>query len=290
MTDLGPARFFLGIHIDRNRSERSLTLHQKRYVVDLVENFLPTGSRSATTPLPPGCRLQASSASDPDHLDDSSFFQRIVGKLMYAMLGTRPDLAYAVSTLSQHLQRPAQSHLRAAQHVLRYLNGTLSQGITYSGSDPLKGYSDADWAGCQSTFRSTSGYLYTLGGGAISWRSSKQRNVALSSCESEYVALSDAGKEALWFRMFLGELNLVPSTPTQIFCDNQGSINLAKNPVNHTRVKHIAIRFHAIREWIQDLSIAIFHCPTSDMPADCLTKAVNHTAHRRCIRSMGIIR
>jgi hypothetical protein len=288
MTDMGSARFFLGLHIDRNRSERTLSLHQGRYIADLVEDLLPVGSRPVSTPLPPGCRLAASTVSDPDLLDDSSLYKRIVGKLMYAMLGTRPDLAYAVSTLSQHLQRPAQCHLRAAQHVLRYLHGTLNKGITYSSTDPLKGYSDADWAGCKSTSRSTSGYLFTLGGGAISWRSSKQRNVSLSSCESEYIALSDAGKEALWFRMFMAELEIPPTTPTPLLCDNQGSINLAKNPVNHTRVKHVDIRIHAIREWIQDQAITVQHCPTHNMPADCLTKAISAASLRHCLQPMGL--
>ena len=155
---------------------------------------------------------------------------------MYLMVGTRPDLAAAVGVLSQFAAYPCPTHWQALKRVFRYIQGTKTYGIEFTVDvDTLQGYSDADWAGDTESRRSTSGYAFMMNGGCISWRSKKQRTVALSSTEAEYMALSEATQEAVWLKVFLCELGeMAKDEAFKIYEDNQGSIALAKNPHRHT--------------------------------------------------------
>jgi hypothetical protein len=200
----------------------------------------------------------------------------------------------AVGSLSQFLNGPSSKHLLAAKRVLRYLCGTSSLGITYC-PPPLRltGYSDADWAGDVNTRRSTTGYVVMLNNGAIAWRSQRQPTVALSTMEAEYMALTEATKELKWIRTLLAELgytNGKPSTPTDLYSDNQSAIALAKNPVSHARAKHIDLRHHFVREAIQDKVIWVQYIPTGEMTADSLTKALGREKHEKCTARMGMTR
>jgi hypothetical protein len=253
---------------------------------------------------------------------------------MYAMLGTRPDLAYAVSILSQFCINPGPQHAQAVQRVLRYLKKTLDYGITYGGpqnpaiQDALPwlakgltgttafGFTDSDWAGDRNTRKSTSGYLYNLYEGAISWKSAKQPIVATSSTEAEYIACTEAAKEGLWLQRIMAEIRgetaprlmdysheiedyiqdlTGPKTddhelygPQIIFADNQGAIKLSKNPLYHNRTKHIDVKYHFIRESTQKGLIQLVYIPTGEMVADILTKSLPRDRHQKHMRSMGI--
>jgi hypothetical protein len=182
----------------------------------------------------------------------------------------------------------------AAKRVLRYLQGTSTLGITYR-PPPLRlqGYSDANWAGDIDTRRSTTGYIVMLNNGAIAWKSRRQPTVALSTMESEYMALTDATKELKWVRTLLAELGYSngksDQDPTDLFSDNQGAIALAKNPVSHSRAKHIDLRHHFVREAIQDKIIWVQYIPTAEMTADSLTKALRHEKHEKCTARMGML-
>ncbi|KAG4034616.1 hypothetical protein PC123_g28714 [Phytophthora cactorum] len=176
------------------------------------------------------------------------------------MVGTRPDLAAAVGVLSQFAADPCPTHWQALKRVFRYIQGTKTHGIEFQGSceDGLQGYSDADWAGDIESRRSTSGYAFMMNGGCISWRSKKQRTVALSSTEAEYMALSEATQEAVWLKVFLCELGeMANDEAVKIYEDNQGSIALAKNPEFHKRTKHIDIRYHFVREKVEDGQVVL---------------------------------
>jgi hypothetical protein len=192
---------------------------------------------------------------------------------------TRPDITFAVQALGRHLQSSGPEHLSAAKRVLRYLQGTKVLGITFSGGKNaqntiLTGYSDSDWGGDPDTRRSTTAYLYKFGGGPISWSSRLQPTVALSSAEAEYMATSAAAQEATYLRQLLSEFGYQQSTATKIYEDNQGCIALSRNPVLHKRTKHIAIRYHFIRERIESGELDLIYIPTKDQQADILTKAI----------------
>jgi hypothetical protein len=195
---------------------------------------------------------------------------------MYLMVSTRPDLSFAVSYLARYLNCYDKEHFRAAMLVLRYVQATKDDGITYhAGKDlELVGYSDSDWASDVNTRRSTTGYLFLLAGGAISWKTRLQPTVANSSTEAEYMALSAAAQEALALRDVCREFNIDVTAPTVIFEDNQGALAMAKNPLYYAKTKHIHIKYHFTREKVRNGDIVVVYKPTVDMLADAMTKGL----------------
>ncbi|XP_059088714.1 uncharacterized protein LOC131884843 [Tigriopus californicus] len=188
---------------------------------------------------------------------------------------TRPDLAFAVATVAKFGSHPGHVHWSAVTRILRYLQGTLELGISYSrtSTSELVGFLDSDWAGDPEDRKSTSSYVFMLAGGPISWKNQKQKSVALSTAVAEYMAPLSTAQEALWLRNVLLDMGVNVNSPTTIFEDNLASIGLAKNPQYHGRAKHISIRYHFRREQVQLGTIVIKYCKTEDMVADMLTKA-----------------
>jgi hypothetical protein len=273
MTDLGPCSYYLGMSVQRDRQNRKLYLSQEAYIDKVahqfgINNAAPVNTPMETSPLPEnGLRYSC----PPDHRNT---YLRIIGSLMYIMLGTRGDVAYAVSMASRHLANPGPQHMNLARRILRYLNSTKSLRLTYKGQPQmLKGFTDADWGGCRQTRRSTAGYLFNIGSGAISWQSKRQSVVALSTCEAEFLGQTQATKEAIWLRRLLNELNMSQGKTATIICgDNQGAIALSSNPQYHSRTKHMEIQ----RKWqgeVQDLeTVELKYIPTIDQIADGFTK------------------
>lgn len=221
-------------------------------------------------------------------------YQSLIGTLMYAMLGTRPDIAFAVGTLSKFSSNPGRIHWDQAIHVLRYLSGTKDLGLEFRGDANndltalILGYSDSDWAGDIDTRRSTGGYVFLMSGAAISWSSKLQTSPALSSTEAEYMAITRAAQEAIWLRRLLEDLGYRQVDPTSLLGDNQGALALAKNPGNHPRTKHIALRHHFIRFAIDDGQIQLDYVPTGEMAADGLTKGLTGEKHDRFLHMLGM--
>ncbi|KAJ9513040.1 hypothetical protein QJQ45_029297 [Haematococcus lacustris] len=184
---------------------------------------------------------------------------------------TRPDIAYAVGALARHMAAPTQQHWTAAKAVLSYLKGTASQGLVFGGNDSLQGYCDADYAGDKDTARSTTGYVFTLHGAAISWSSRLQPTVAMSTAEAEYMAASGAVKEAVWLRKLMQDLGL-PGTCVNIMCDNQAALQLLNNPMASARSKHISVNHHFARERAARGEVMFTYCSTLEMVADVMTK------------------
>jgi hypothetical protein len=292
MKDLGIARRFLGMEIEYGK-DGSIKIHQNRYIQQLLERHGMADCNPVTTPMDTSVKL--SSITSEEAPADAREYASIVGGLMFAACVTRPDIMCAVGKLSQFLNNPSSKHMSAAKCVLRYLQGTPTLGITYR-PPPLRlqGYSDADWAGDMDTRRSTTGYIVMLNNGAIAWKSRRQPTVALSTMESEYMALTEATKELKWIRTLLAELgyannnNSEDEPPTDLFSDNQSAIALAKNPVSHARAKHIDLRHHFVREAIQDKVIWVQYIPTTEMTADSLTKALGREKHEKCTARMGM--
>ncbi|KAJ3479322.1 hypothetical protein NLI96_g9143 [Meripilus lineatus] len=285
ISDLGEIKSFVGLKITRDRAARTITISQPHYIDTILARFHMESSHPVSTPLDPHVKFVAG-----DTPPDSDIpYQAAIGSLMYAAVATRPDIAFAVQTLSQFNTRYSNTHWTAVKHVLRYLKGTRDLGITYGTGDlTLFGYSDADWAQNISDRRSISGFAFLLAGGAISWSSKKQATVALSTMEAEYLALAHASKEALWLRSLLEHLHFEISGETPIFCDNQSTIAFAHDHQFHARSKHIDIRHHFIRDHINQKTITVPHVATQDNVADVLTKALPRDAHTRHTQALGL--
>ena len=197
---------------------------------------------------------------------------------MYAILGTCPDIAFAVLVVSRYALNPTEAHLKAVKRIFSYLAGTIDLGLEFSGSiSPLQGYTDSDWAGDIDTRRSTAGYVFNIGSAAISWSSKRQATVSLSTCEAEYKGQTQATKEAIWLQEFLRHIHPdldFTSGATVIYGDNQGAIAMAKNPQFHARSKHIEIQHHFVREKVAEGKVDMKFVPTNRQVADGLTKAL----------------
>jgi hypothetical protein len=224
-----------------------------------------------------------------DVLTDQKEYQSMVGNLMYAMLATRPDLAHCIQQISQYSQKPTAIHQKAAKHALRYLNGAIDQGITFDGNIGMKleCWSNASWGGEEGR-ESVSGFVLTIAGGAVSYSSKKQNSVALSSTESEYMALLHCLKEQIWLLRLLGEIGYDISDQNIIYCDNQSAIALSNNPAHHARTKHIDIQYHFVRNCVEDGKTRLEYCPTEDMVADGMTKVLGPERHQKLSRMMGM--
>ena len=287
MKDMGKLQYFLGIQVHRDRKNRLIQIHQRGYTNIILKRFGMENSAPVSTPMATGTKLCKS--TDESTPADQKQYQSNVGSQMYDMLCTRPDLAYTISQISQFSTNPSTIHETAAKRSLRYLNGTRNFGITYDGSKGLvlETYCDADYGGGEDR-KSISGLLVNLCGGAIVWGSKKQTSTAVSSTESEYMALLLAAKESIWIQQLLSELEYSAINGNVIYCDNQGAIALANNPEYHARTKHIDIQYHFIRECVQNGKIDLIYCPTEDMLADAMTKALARDRHMDLLSKMGV--
>jgi Reverse transcriptase (RNA-dependent DNA polymerase) len=290
MTDLGEISWILGIHVTRDREAGWIALSQQKYIEEILERFGKSDVRPITTPAVANEHLVK---LDSPEVNTKSY-QGALGALMYLMLGTRPDLAYAVGTLSRYAANPGHDHQRALERVFRYLRGTCDYELTYRrGTDSgltLYGFTDADWASDVNDRRSTSGYAFFLAGGAISWSSKKQTSITLSSTEAEYIAGTHGAKEAVWLRQFLEQIHFPPSSPTDMYMDNQSAIAIAKNPEFHDRTKHIDVCHHFLRKKVEDKQINLEYIPTNDQIADVLTKGLSREKHDKFMMGMGVHR
>lgn len=292
MKDLGEARFVLGIEIIRSPNG-SISISQRAYAEALLAKHGMDNCNPVDVPVDPHVKLTKTLPNSPQS-PSAVKYQSIVGGIMYLMLGSRPDLAYAITTLSQYASNPSETHWTALKRVLRYISGTLNLTITYSlqHNTPLElcGFTDSDWGSDLDDRRSIGGYLFLIAGGVVSWQSKKQPTVALSTTEAEYMAATQACKEALWWRSLLHEISLgfQVDKPTTIHSDNQSCIALSINSEFHARTKHIDIQHHFIREKVSDRSIVLKYVSTDDMVADILTKGLPKAKFYNLLPLMGM--
>ena len=289
MTDLGSVSHYLGMSVTRTRD--SVGLDQKSYLEKVLLRFGMDTCKPASSPMDPGVPNSMLPAPENQQADKDTIFWygSVVGSLMYAMTMTRPDLGYALSMVSRYCANPDSTHVAAVVRILRYVRGTLHYGLTYTKGQPgFVGYTDADWSGAIDGRQSTGGWLFMMGGAPISWSSKRQASVSQSSCESEYYALSEAGKEGVWLRLLLQELGHISAAPTIIWADNQGAIALAENPEFHKRTKHIDTKFHWVREVIERGVLLLEFLPTRFMAADGLTKPLPPKQFQRFLAMIGM--
>jgi hypothetical protein len=215
-------------------------------------------------------------------------YRETVGALNWAALATRPDIAFAVSTVARFAAKPGPAHWEAVKRIFRYLAGTRDLWLTYGESKrTLEGYADADGS-MNEDRRAVSGYAFLIDGGAVSWSSKRQEIVSLSTTESEYVAAMHGGKEALWLRSLISEVFGSIKEPTTLFSDNQAAISLTRDHQYHARTKHIDVRYHWIRWVVEQGVLKLIYCPTDDMVADVLTKALPSAKVKHFAAGLGL--
>ena len=286
MHDIGEAAYILRMKISRDLENRILTLSQESYVKNIIERFRMKECKPVTTPMETGLKLEKNENA-PVKLKE---YQALIGSLTYAAMAKRPDISSALNIVSQFASCPGNEHWTAAKRILRYLQGTSDWGITFNASNStldLLGYVDADWAGDPVTRKSQSGYVFMLGGGAVSWASKKQSVVALSTTEAEYVSASLAAQEAIWLRRLLSELGF-PQSCTTLYEDNMSCIDVSKNPKFHARMKHIDIKHHFLRDCAENALIASKYCRTECQLADVFTKALPREKFMCMIGKIGL--
>ena len=288
MKDLGKLHYCLGITINHDQTNNVIEMHQKQYILKMLEKYGLLDAKSVSTPADPNVKLcKDDEVSKPV---DSVMYQSMVGSLLYVAVATRPDISQAVGTVSKFNSSPSEAHLTAVKRILRYLKGTLDVTLKFkkTDDDQLVGFSDADYAGDLDDRRSTSGNVFLMSSGPVSWFSKKQAIVTLSTAEAEYVALSRAAQEIVWIRRLLSDLTAIQGQATVLMEDNQGAICIAKNPVSHSRTKHIDVRYHYVREAVNDDIINLQYCPTQEMVADILTKPLPKKRFETLRTSMGL--
>ncbi|KAG6483537.1 hypothetical protein ZIOFF_060185 [Zingiber officinale] len=271
MSDLGLLSYYLGIEVEQQKSR--ILLRQSTYAKKILSQFKMADCNATKHPMEPKTQLHKDLEGTPV---DATEYRRVIGCLRY-LLHTRPDLSYPVGMASRYMERPTTMHHKVVKQILRYLKGTIHFGLTYiKGPQEISifGYSDSDLAGDLDGRKSTSGMTFYFNESLVSWNSQKQKTVALSSCEAEFMAATTAACHALWLRSLTSELTGEKPKPVTLFVDNKSSIALMKNPVFHGRSKHIDTRFHFIRECVENGQIVVEFINTGEQRADVLTKAL----------------
>ncbi|KAI3500109.1 hypothetical protein L1887_35925 [Cichorium endivia] len=271
MKELGELKHFLGLEVDR--TTEGLFLCQQKYTRDILQKFGMLECKSVSTPIEPNAKICAHEGKE---LEDGTTYRQLVGSLIYLTL-TRPDISYAVGVMSRYMQSPKKPHLDAARRILRYIKGTIDYGLLYKRGEDCKlvGYCDADYAGDHDTRRSTTGYVFKLGSGTISWCSKRQPTVSLSTTEAEYKAAAVAAQESTWLVLLMEDLHQKVDYAVPLYCDNQSAICLAENPVFHARTKHVEVQYHFVREKVLKEEIKMRQIKTDEQVADLFTKGLS---------------
>lgn len=273
--DMGELHYFLGAKIIQDHKTGSVWIGQQSHTENILRRFGMEDAKEIRTPVDTSTKLVKGKDEDT-YIMDQQLYQSAVGSLLYLSIVTRPDITYAVSNVAKFCAKPTKQHWVAVKRIFRYLKGTQKYGLLYSKKDfKCVGFSDADWGGDLDDRKSTSGYMFQVGGTAISWRSKKQSCVALSTAEAEYIALASAAQESLWLQQLLSDLKTKQVEPMIIFEDNQSAISMSKNPQFHGRSKYIAIKYHFIREQVCNGKVELKYCKTNDMVADIMTKGLS---------------
>ncbi|GJT64249.1 RNA-directed DNA polymerase, eukaryota [Tanacetum coccineum] len=267
--DLGDLSYFLGLEVSYTND--GLFLSQAKYATDVLTRAALLDSKPVSTPL----AANEVFVTGGSLFANPTLYRSLVGALQYLTI-TRPDLSYAVNQASQFLHAPTDAHFQSVKRILRYVKGTITYGLIFRRphSNSILGYSDADWARCIETRRSTYGYSIFLGGNLVSWSAKKQPTVSRSSCESEYRAMANTAAEIIWITHLLRELHALPPDRPTLLCDNKSALFMSQNPVSHKRAKHIDLDYHFVRELVASGKLYTKFIPTKLQVADIFTKSL----------------
>ena len=273
ITDMGRLNYFLGIKVEYNKS--GILLSQKQYATEIIARAGMSDCKPVSTPVDVNSKLAADAG---DLISTPTEYRSLAGALQYLTF-TRPDIAYAVHQVCLYMHAPRDKHMSALRRIIRYIKGTTASGLQMykTSTQTLYAYTDADWAGCPDTRRSTSGFAIYLGDNLISWSSKRQQTVSRSSAEAEYKGIANAVAETCFLRNLLLELHCPIRTATIVYCDNVSSVYLSSNPVKHQRTKHVEIDLHFVREKVAIGQVKVIHVPSSLQYADIFTKGLPTT-------------
>jgi hypothetical protein len=287
---IGDLKWFLGIRVVRDRTNRRLWLCQDSYINKIVHKYHLEEGKRYSTPMSTDQRL----ATNDQEAKASKIreFQSKGGSLIYPSITTRPDVAYAAARIAQHLKNPSQDHIDAANRIIKYLDSTKTLAIEYSADNLQDSFifaTDAAFAD-NPDMRSTEGYIFKMFGGAVDWKASKQKTVTTSTTEAELLALSHGAREAYWWIRFFKAIRLDPEQDFEILCDNAQTVGLLtkEDPELKTRLRHVDIHHHWLRQEVQSKKIHIRWQSTDSMPADGLTKPLTNEKHQEFVRMLGL--
>ncbi|KDR75264.1 hypothetical protein GALMADRAFT_24757, partial [Galerina marginata CBS 339.88] len=301
ISDLGEPKLIIGLEVKRDRKKHTISLGQTSYVDRILKKYGMENCRPVSTPMDPNVVLTRVNENDVKDEPREDRDERLggryaaaVGSLMYAAIGTRPDIAYAVQKLSKYSSNPGNSHWTALKRVFRYLAGTRDRVLFYGGDVDedeviFSAYCDADFASDSDDRKSISGYTLFLGNAAIAWSSKKQTTIALSTTEAEYTAIAHATRQIIWLRNLFQDLGYTQNDPTILFSDNQSAIALTQDPQFHARSKHFDITNHFVRAKVYDQTIEVIYCPTDEMTSDIFTKALAKPKHEQFTSELGLL-
>ncbi|GKA89051.1 retrovirus-related pol polyprotein from transposon TNT 1-94 [Tanacetum coccineum] len=283
MSTMGKISFFLRLQI--SQSPRGIFINQSKYALESLKKYGMKSSDPVDTPMVEKSKLDEDTqrkAIDPTH------YRGMIGTLMY-LTASRPDLTFVVCMCARYQAKPTEKHLHAVKRIFKYLRGTVNRGLWYlkDSSITLTAYADADHAGCQDTRRSTSGSMQLLGDRLISWSSKRQKSTAISSTEAEYIAMSGCCAQILWMRSQLTDYGL-GFNKIPMYCDNKSAIALCCNNVQHSRLKHIDIRFHFIKKQVENGVVELYIVNTDYQLADIFTKALCRERIEFLINKLGM--
>ncbi|CAI7862336.1 unnamed protein product [Closterium sp. NIES-53] len=295
---LGDVSFYLGLHFERDVEKRCMRVHQRKYLEALAAKYGQSEGHVAT-PFHSGFKCVKGPEEESVGEEERRRFHSLVGSLMYAAVNTRLDVTFATGQLARVVQCPNEEQVAAGMRVAKYLGQTATVGLQFSaaaqrrqkgadGVEPgrlfLTAFSDASYASEREDMTSVGGFICCVGGGPTAWESKKRVDQALSSVESEYMALFRAVREIVWQRRLLAELGEEQQRPTPLYCDSQGAIALAKNPVLHGLTKHMRVKWHWTRSMVAAGEVELHYVKTTGQPADMMTKRLVEQQHWKCCK------
>ena len=283
MSLVGELTYFLGLQV--KQMEDSIFICQSKYAKNIMKKFGLDNAKHKRTPAPTHVKL---SKDENGVKVEQSLYRSMIGSLLY-LTASRPDITFVVGVCARYQAEPKVSHINQVKRILKYVSGTCDYGLLYShdSSSILVGYCDADWAGSADDRKSTSGGCFFLGNNLISWFSKKQNCVSLSTTEAEYIAAGRSCSQMVWMKQMLSEYNVTQDVMT-LFCDNLSAINISKNPIQHSRTKHIDIRHHFIRELVEDKVITLEHVSIENQLVDIFTKALDAVQFENLRGRLGV--
>jgi hypothetical protein len=275
--------YFLGLEV--KQTVEGIFISQSKYARDLVKRFGLDGKSRARTPMSTSVKISSDLAGKSV---DPSLYRSMIGSLLY-LTASRPDIAFSVGVCARFQANPKESHLTAVKRIIKYVNDTLSYGIWYSRETNLvvAGYSDADWAGNAEDRKSTSGGCFYVRNNLVAWMSKKQASISLFTAEAEYIAAGSYCTQLLWMKTLLGDYGFTQDTMI-INCDNTSVINITKNPVQHSRTKHIDIRHHFLSDLVESEVVSLSFISTENQLADILTKPLDGRRFESLRKAIGV--
>jgi hypothetical protein len=284
MSMIGELSYFLGLQV--KQSSAGIFISQEKYLKEILKKFQMEDSSTVSTPMVVGCKLSKDDIS-PDV--DQRTYRSMIGSLLY-ITASRPDIMQVVGMVGRFQSAPKQSHLAAVKRIFKYLKGTMTYGLWYPRNQnfQLIAYSDADWANCVDERKSTSGGAFFLGDSLVAWLSKKQGSISLSTTEAEYIAATTCCTQILWMIQTLADLKVTYTDPIPIHCDNTNAISVSKNPVLHSKTKHIPIKYHFLREQVSNMIVQLNYIPSTEQIVDIFTKPLAATPFGYLRQKLGV--